>query len=193
VLGLVVEVAGGRPFSEFCVREIFGPLDMSATSFEPWTTGAQAVLYTLATTQGERVVREDRRSPVVWRGARYIANCRYAFPNFPDGLLRTSVRQFARFVRALLRPGAADEMFRAQMPEASRPASWPAAQGLAWYAVEGPRGLIWLHTGADPGVRTVAMCSPRRRIAALLFANTAPAEGLPELAGACLRRAARQP
>lgn len=207
LLGCAVEAVSGQPFSIYCYREIFQPLGMKSTSFGAAVVPLQrqAILYTAAR-EGqtrERVVRDDGGAPLVWNGTSYIRNCLYSFPNLPDGLVRTSVREFSRFVSAvlcggefeghrILRPATLGEMFRKQFPAALQPPSWPAVQGLAWYAVRAPdSSLIWLHTGADPGVRTVVMCYPPRRSAALLFANTAPAEGLSDLAGTCLRQAVR--
>lgn len=207
LLGYVVEAVSGRPFSIYCDHEIFQPLKMQSTSFGSAKVPLerQAIPYTTATKgqPRERVVRDGMDVPIEYHGTSYIANCLYSFPNFPDGLVRTSAREFSRFVNALLCEGGFDghrilmpatpaEMFREQFPDALRPPSWPTVQGLAWYAIQAPNAsLIWLHTGADPGVRTVVMCYPPRRSAVLLFANTAPAEGLSDLAGACLRLAVR--
>jgi CubicO group peptidase (beta-lactamase class C family) len=207
LLGFAVEAVSGRPFSSYCDREIFQPLGMQFSSFGAAKVPSrrQAIPYTTASggQPGERVVSDDYGAPLQWNGTSYIANCLYSFPNVPDGMVRTSVAEFSRFVSAILcggefnghrilQPATLGEMFREQFPKALRPPSWPAVQGLAWYAIRAPdSNLIWLHTGADPGVRTVVMCYPPRRSAVLLFANTAPAEGLDELAGACLREAVR--
>jgi len=205
LLGLAVETVSYQPFADVCAHNIFQPLAMASTSFTAKVpSGRQAIPYTTETGERirDRVVRHNRSPALRSRGNRYVANCLYAFPNFPDGLVRTTVRDFSRFISAVLCGGqfaghrilkalTLEEVFRPQYQQAGRPASWPAAQGLAWYALRGPNAsLIWLHTGADPGVRTVVMCHLPTRCAALLFANTAPAEGLTDLAGTCLRRAA---
>jgi CubicO group peptidase (beta-lactamase class C family) len=207
LLGYVVEAVCGRSFSNYCRREIFQSLGIASTSVGAAEVSSrqQAIPYTIAT-DGQprgRVVRNDNGAATKWNGTLYIANCLYRFPNFPDGLVRTSVRDFSRFISAvlgsgsfeghrILQPGTSARMFEGQFPNALRPSVWPAVQGLAWYAVRLPDSrLIWMHTGADPGVTTVAMCYPPQRSAVLLFANTAPAEGLSDLAGTCLRRAVR--
>jgi len=207
LLGCAVEAVSGQPFSAYCHREIFQPLGMQSTSFgaSNVSSAQQAIPYTIAE-EGrprERVVREGGGAALEWNGTFYIPNCLYSFPTFPDGLVRTTVRDFSRFMSAvlcsgdfeghrILRPGTPEKMFDEQFPNALRPSSWPAVQGLAWYAIRLPdSSLVWLHTGADPGVGTVAICYPPRRSAVLLFANTAPAEGLSDLAGTCLRQAAR--
>jgi len=207
LLGYAVEAVSGVPFRTYCRNKIFRPLGMRYSSFGAVKDPAQraAIPYTIAP-QGkplDRVVQNGTAVPVKWNGASYLPSCLYTFPNYPDGLVRTSAREFSRFVSAIVcegefeghrvvQPATLGEMFREQFPKAFRPPSWPAVQGLAWYAIRAPdSNLIWLHTGADPGIRTVVMCYPSRKSAVLLFANTAPAEGLTDLAGACLRQAVR--
>jgi CubicO group peptidase (beta-lactamase class C family) len=202
LLGYIVEAVSGRPFAEYCDREIFRSLGMRSTSFGPAKVPAerQAVPYTRTRDGKPRDTVVGNGTALEWNGASYIANCLYSFPNSPDGLIRTCVDDFSHFAggvasggRGILRQATLAEMLQNQFPQATRPRSWAPAQGLAWVGIKAPdSGFLWLHTGSDPGVRTVVMFDPSRRNAALLFANTAPADGLSDLAGACLRQAARR-
>jgi CubicO group peptidase (beta-lactamase class C family) len=203
VLGCVVETVSGRAFSDFCDAEIFQPLGMARTSVGPAKVSDNlAVDYTLLAKvgAGERVLPDTRRGPFELKGATYLANCTYNFPTASDGLVRTSVRDFAQFVCAilgtkeLLQRSTRDTMFSEQFPRAEHPSARPVIQGLAWYAVRAPDGsLVWLHTGTDPGVATVAMLHRPTRSAVVMFANSAPADGLSDLAGSCLRAASQPP
>jgi len=205
LLGAVVETVSGSPFAQFCEAEIFRPLGMARTS-----AGAarvppeqQAVDYTLTAKADAagRIMPERGSLPAAAKGQVYIANCAYSFPTAPDGLVRTSAADFARFLASmagggayeghhLLHPASLDEMFREQFAKAQRPAGWPVAQGLAWCAMRAPDGgFVWMHNGADPGVNTLAVLHRPTKSAVALFANSAPAAGLGELAGTCLQLA----
>jgi CubicO group peptidase (beta-lactamase class C family) len=108
----------------------------------------------------------------------YRANCLYNHPNLPDGFLRTSVRQLARYARAYLNGGIADgnrileqstiaEMFRPYLP-----ARTGTAQGLTWVTYDVAGQPAWGHLGSDPGVNTAVRMIPSRGIAAITFTNT---------------------
>jgi Beta-lactamase class C and other penicillin binding proteins len=202
LLGLMVETVSGQAFAAFCEREVFVPLAMRNSAVGTPKRRA-AVDYTLGMPESSGRVMGNGR-PLGVRGRTYSANCAYSFPTAPDGLLYTSANDFARFVAAmlatisnpghsLLRPETLASIFREQFPKAGRPAPFPLMQGLCWYAVSAPDGAqVWMHSGADPGVRTIAMLHRPTSSGVVLFANTAPADGLNEAAGALLRRAARR-
>jgi CubicO group peptidase (beta-lactamase class C family) len=207
LLGLIIETVSGKSFAEFCDAEIFKPLAMTRTGVGEAKDAPteQAVDYTLTVKadRAGRIMPARGALPVNARGQGYIENCAYSFPDAPDGLVRTSVTDFARFVAAIAGGGALmgtrllhtktlDEMFSEQFARAQRPADWPVAQGLAWSASRAPDGgFVWQLSGADPGVGTLAMLHRSSNIAVVLFTNTAPAEGLDELAANCLQLAAQ--
>jgi hypothetical protein len=90
----------------------------------------------------------------------------------------------------VLRPGTVQEMFQPQFSKAVRPQNFPDFQGTAWYAQQVANQPIWQHSGADPGINTLALLHIPSKSAVLFFVNTAPTEHLGDVSGACLRLAA---
>jgi len=117
----------------------------------------------------------------------YAANCLYNHPNFPDGFLRTSVHQLARYQIAYLSSGSIDdqrilseasirEMLTPQMtaPESDNGEN---GRGLVWRSRELSNGeRVWRHTGGDPGINTRFEFHPPSGRGVIVFANTWGAE-----------------
>ena len=111
----------------------------------------------------------------------YAANCLYNHPNFPDGFLRTSVHQLARYQMAYLAGGNLDgkEILSAQSTQrmltkggATEPEE-SEHMGLVWFAVGRPgREDEWEHTGGDPGINTLCRFQPSSQCGVIVFANT---------------------
>jgi len=103
--------------------------------------------------------------------------CLYSFPNYPDGSLRTSVNDLARFLLAYVGGGASDGA-RILAADTVRLMLTPQAatspeQGLCW-ATELRQGLRhWGHNGGDPGVRTTMSFRPSDGVGAIVFVNRA--------------------
>ncbi len=123
------------------------------------------------------VIRDEGAgSPDFVRGG-YRANCAYNHPNYPDGFLRTSVNQLARYVQAVLAGGilgevrilagsTVDELLTTQLEGPDR------AQGLTWYAHRMAGELAWGHGGSDPGVNNDLRVVPGRGVGAIVLTNT---------------------
>jgi len=190
LLGYLIEKVSGASFEEFCARSLFAPLGMSdsAISIKAFVAGVEAVPYTGVRNHhpAERVVTEEPPQPVVLGGQIFFPNCLYSFPTAADGLIRTNVLDFSKFVCMLLTDGALErrnllvpssirETFSAQFEGATSPESWPAIQGLAWEGYRSAElGLLWGHSGGDPGITTRVLMHLPTRSAALTFANTSP-------------------
>ena len=189
LVGYLVERISGEPFTDYSRTHVFRPLEMNETSWylADIDVSRHVVPYTYveggevrSPTWGGRplgVILEGSGSTVP-QGDGHHASCPYNHPNFPDGFLRTSVRQLSWFARAYLNGGVLDgrrileestirEMLQAQVAGASR------TQGLTWYAGPGIRGQeVWGHGGSDPGINTDIRLVPGERIAAIAFINT---------------------
>jgi len=176
LLGYLVEILSGEPFPDYCRSHIFAPLGMTETSWylADIDTARHAVPYTWV---------EDGvpRSPT-WGGEPlgaigphveqdgYLVNCLYNHPNYPDGFLRTSVRQLARYARAYLRGGA--PILKPETVETMWQVHSEKIWGLCWY-VRDVEGLpFWGHGGADPGVNTRIDLNREEGLGAIVFANT---------------------
>jgi CubicO group peptidase (beta-lactamase class C family) len=185
LLARLVEIVSGVSFPDYCSTHIFEPLGMTETSW--FVAGLdptkQAVPYTWRS-EGEL------RGPT-WGGEAqgvigegggvdgFLANCLYNHPNYPDGFLRTSVRQLSRYLLAYLDGGppilkkeTVDEMLRVQSEEI-----W----GLSWYARDLHGRRFWGHGGADPGVNTRIDLNREDGVGAIVFANTFMDSGAAEM------------
>ncbi len=195
LLGYLVERVSGMTFPEYCRRRIFDRLDMPDTAWlvSRIDRSRHAVPYTWFDDGQPRgpqwgglelgVITDDAGAdpPLVAGG--YRANCFYNHPNYPDGFLRTSVRQLARYARAYLGGGVfgarrilaastVREMLTPQLDQADLgQGEW--TQGLTWYATRRFGGeWAWGHSGGDPGVNTDLRLLPGRGVGAVAFTNT---------------------
>jgi len=189
LVGYLVEQISGELFTDYCREHIFQPLGLNETSWylADIDLSRHVVPYTYvegdeirSPTWGGRplgVILEGSGSTVPV-GDGHHASCAYNHPNFPDGFLRTSVRQLSRFARAYLNGGVLDgqrileestirEMFQPQLPGGF------GTQGLTWYTYPDVRGKeVWGHGGSDPGINTGIRLVPDEGIAAIVFINT---------------------
>ena len=188
LLAFLVEVISGVAFAEFCRVNIFEPLGMAQTSWylADVDTSLHATPYTLVEKGEARgpswggnplgVVGEEGSTGQLEDG--FHPNCLYNHPNFPDGFLRTSIRQISRYLQAYLNGGTLNgvtlleeatlrEMWREQLVHESR------VQGLTWYAEKSDQHeLYWGHGGSDPGINTDVRLRFSDATAAVVFTNT---------------------
>ena len=190
LLGHLVERVSGLPFPEYCRRRIFHRLDMPQTSWflaridrdrhavpYTWFDGGEARGPAWGGLPQGVIQDADTSSADLVAGG-YRPNCLYNHPNYPDGFLRTSVRQLARYTRAYLNGGLLGEnriLAETTVREMLTPQRTEEglAQGLTWYATRRFDGeWAWGHSGGDPGVNTDVRMLPSRGVAAIAFANT---------------------
>jgi CubicO group peptidase (beta-lactamase class C family) len=165
--GFVVEEAVGETLPTYTRRHIFDPLGMTDTgwSWSEIAPGARSALF-------------------VAQGGMAVPIQPYELVTYPDGGVRTSVADLARFFAALLDGGAyegarildpewAGEMTRFQFTDANRPANYPAEEGNS--------GLFWRtkfdgtrvgHGGNDPGVAADMLADVSGDIGVVLVTNT---------------------
>lgn len=168
LLGFAVESLVGRPFDRFCKERIFDPLGLADTSF----TVADLDPGKLATPYAREL------GVFVPLGPREHAN-------YPDGSLRSSVLDLARFTLMTMAGGALDgvrvleaatiaEMLRPQAPEIDD------TQGFGWYHDEYAGRDVIGHDGWDPGATSFLYFDPADGAAVLLVANGEWREALAE-------------
>ena len=105
----------------------------------------------------------------------YQPLCLYSFPNYPDGALRTSVNELARFLIVYINQGVcggvrileADTVRLILTPQHATQAS----QGLCWVTSLREGQPYWLHNGSDPGIRTNMSFRPADGVGAIVFTN----------------------
>jgi CubicO group peptidase (beta-lactamase class C family) len=155
--GDLVEKISAANLQAYCKQHIFEPLGMHETSF---------FLRDLDRTHIAMPYETDA-------SGNYQAAGYYGYPDYPDGQLRTSAPQLARFLMAIIGHGefggarilmstTIDEMLRQQ----------PSSQeGLSWeYAVLGGHHLVG-HSGADSGVSTDMYFDPSSGAGIVVLTN----------------------
>ena len=155
--GDLVEKIAGTNLQEFCKAHIFRPLGMNESSF---------------------FLRDLDRSHIAMpygtdAAGQYQAAGYYGYPDYPDGQLRTSANQLARFLMAIAAHGelqgtrilmsaTVDEMLHIQ------PSS---EEGLSWEFVSiGGRPVVG-HSGADEGVSTDMYFDPMTGAGIVVLTN----------------------
>ncbi len=190
LLGLIVEQMSGLTFRDFCRQQIFLRLGMTDTDWflseiDPTRHVVPYTWFDDGVARGPTwgglplgVIRDEGTATASFVDGGYRANCPYNHPNYPDGFLRTSVRQLASYAVAylngglfgnnrILSSGTIAAMLTEQRPLEGR------VQGLTWFGSRRSDGeWTWGHGGSDPGVNTHFEMMMSRGVAAIVFANT---------------------
>ena len=174
LLGYIVEHVSNQSFSDYCDAHVFEPLGMSDTGWhlKDIDVSKHAIPY-------EKVEGSPFRESLTV-GERNAAGlnpyCRYSFANYPDGGLRTHVRDHAKFMSAYLREGdpilkpttVASMLQQHEIPRGSSESGH--IQGLCWSSsARFQDKRLWGHSGGDPGISTVMVLEPQSRIGAVFF------------------------
>jgi CubicO group peptidase (beta-lactamase class C family) len=181
LLGYLVERISLVPFGEYTREHIFEPLGMNETSWYIRDIDAkkQAVPYVYVSeesvdNQDIKLLNETLglyKKQMVKEG--FLPLGLYSFPNIPDGLVRTSVHQLARCLMMyigegnykgtqILQKGTVDTILSDDH----------FGRGLCWYQAQIENvGSVWLHSGGDPGIRTVMMFNETNNIGVIVFTN----------------------
>lgn len=167
-----VERATGTPFPTSTRDGIFRPLGMSGTGW---------FLSEIDRSRHSRLYDASSGTPVEIP--------LYGLATYPDGGLRTSVSDLARFFLALLGDGSFDGA------RVLSPASVAELRRFHYTAGNRPEnvrleeknsGIFWStkldvtlvgHGGSDPGVQAEMLAEPSLRVGVILLSNTTPADG----------------
>ncbi len=186
LLGYLVESISSQPFGEYTKKNIFDPLGMSETSWyiKDIDTKKQAVPYyhVSARDAGDPELRAVNAKlglhgdKPVEEG--FLPLGLYSFPNISDGLVRTSVRQFGRFLAMYLNDGdyQGKRILRKTTVDTMLSAGH-FGRGLCWDTSElGDGDTYWVHGGGDPGIRTMIAFNRENRTGLVLFTNISSGE-----------------
>jgi CubicO group peptidase (beta-lactamase class C family) len=158
--GFVVEAATGIPFDDYCDRHIFAPLSMDNTGWHLADFDPAVVAM-----------------PYDYEDGRHSAVEHYGYPDYPDGQLRSSVADLARFLATVsnqgqldgavvLSPQRTEEMLSVQFPAVD------ATQFVFWYESVFAGRTIVGHEGSDKGVAARMVLSPESGIGVIIMLNT---------------------
>jgi len=164
--GFVVESITGKKLNRYSKEAIFGPLKMNDTG---WFLSEIDL-------KNHSTLYEQREDSTV-------AIELYGLATYPDGGVRTSVNDLAKFLTCIGNDGEYDGariLKRETVAEMMKPQfskTWlPDSTDLK----ENNRGIFWFisgngrqgHSGGDPGVATAMHYDPSRKIGVIFFMNT---------------------
>ncbi len=119
------------------------------------------------------------------KGAELTKQDWYEGITYPDGGVRTTVEELAKFFiallndgmyenRRLLRKSTTDELIRFQYTDSNRPVNVPSTKklnsGIYWSTKM--NGAAMGHNGSDPGVRTFMLSDLNKEVGVIIFFNT---------------------
>ncbi len=177
LLGYLVERIAKIPFSEYCRANIFAPLDMKHTSWylKDLDLARHALPYTyLPPGKSRRVLLEGGETLKKMEEGGFYPNCLYSFFNYPDGLIRTSVFQLARFLSAYINKGIyKGARILKQTTVETMLSRDHFERGLCWSErLWSDDENMWGHGGGDPGISTTMQFLSQSGIGVIVFANT---------------------
>jgi CubicO group peptidase (beta-lactamase class C family) len=172
LLGLIVEQASGKSFSHYIKEEVFQPLKMNNS------------YWFLKDILHQNIARPHKLPENKNDSTKVLKH--YGFPDFPDGQLRTTTKDYLKFVELILNKGRInDEQYiDEKIIELFHTVQYPKThkhQAVAWNYNEFENFLYYIlmkrlpsHTGGDPRVATVVSYDPKNKIAAVVFMNSPP-------------------
>jgi len=156
LLGYLVERISGIPFNEYCRQHILVLLGMMESG---WFI--------------HEIDSSKHITPYEFKEDQNQSLELYSFPNYPDGLLRTSVHELSFFLMAIMNGGKyknARILEKSTVKKMLQPAvEMDEDQGLCWHRIR--YESLWGHSGGDPGVATFMYFNPRTRTGIITFQN----------------------
>jgi CubicO group peptidase (beta-lactamase class C family) len=168
LLALVAQAASSQPFAQCSAAMVLRSTGMNSTGWFAAGVDRRRLATPYANDDdlsgiGARLIKSPSVGPTGWH-----ALYQYGFPTFPDGLLRTTLSDLARFASSilasaarphagLLAPSTMSEVFADIVVPADGTDADQATtgQGLAWrHLASRRRSAVWGHRGRDPGIRS---------------------------------------
>lgn len=162
LIAVLVEQISGMDFSTYCHQQIFEPLGMEHTF---WHLSE---------------VDKPIAVPYDYVGGSYTAYDHYTNTDYPNGGLRSNVRDMHRFIQALINAGSyngyqlleastVSSMLQPQIPEID------SEVGLHFFRMNADHEL-WGHDGGEQGVATIMAWNQSDNIGAIILANQGEAD-----------------
>jgi CubicO group peptidase (beta-lactamase class C family) len=160
LLGHQVEAATGADFSAWTDRAIFAPLGMHQT--------------------GWHLADFDRTTlaePMSWRDGQYVPQGHVTYADYPNGGLRSSVRDMGCFLAMASRGGSlygVEVLEKDDLVDMMRPAfpNLDRDQALGWYYEDMGEDELWIgHSGGESGVASDLFMRQDGSLGIVLVAN----------------------
>ena len=183
LLGLIVEKVSDKPFNQYTREQIFKPLGMNNTGWhlneiDPTNHIRPYGFITERNRNGYLKRKKLFPTEDSFEVGTLVEGCLYSFPNYPDGLVRTSVKELSLFMSAIMNEGElnGNRILQSETVKKmlSSQLSKEGSQGLSFYTETVNDSLkLWGHNGIDPGVRTTMYFNPENRTGVITFQNNA--------------------
>jgi len=192
LLGYLVERISGVTFNDYTKTHIFEPLAMNESGWLineiklenhsiPYTYIPEAFkpdesesLDSLHARYPTRILRTWRDKDSLFKKGSFRPHCFYSFPNYPDGLVRTSLNQHVHYLTAYMNNGEyngkrilKEETVKLMLSDQH------FDRGLCWNSYDfDEKGKLWGHGGSDPGVNTLMLFREIDKVGVIVFTNT---------------------
>lgn len=178
LLGLIIENVSQLSFRAYMAKEIFKPLEMNESYWFLKDIPHDNIAHPHDIPGKDNDFTEPKALP------------HYGYPDYPDGQLRMTASDYARFIKVIVNEGEVDgkqfvkkeiiqEFLRIQYPEIFK------HQAIAWNYNEYDNWIYYLlmprlpsHSGIDPGVATAVSFDPKTKAGVVLFTNSIPTKFL---------------
>ena len=156
LIGVLIEEISGMSFTDYTRQHIFTPLGMNKSSWRlDEITGTIAQPYNVE--DGEFIKIEH-----------------YTMPDYPNGGLRTTPREFSNFLNAIMNGGSYNG-YQLLKPETAKTMYTPQTSldptmGFHMSLEEESLGL-WGHNGGEEGTSTDVVFDPVTKIGVIVFTN----------------------
>jgi CubicO group peptidase (beta-lactamase class C family) len=171
LLGYLIEEVSQMPFNEYCKKNIFTPLHMNNTGWYLSEVNLENHIVPYKYLFDKHLIK-GFNSQSKKENNKNIPLCFYSFPNYPDGLLKTSVHDLSNFLIAIMNNNKFNDsqiLKESTIKEMLTRQESNDYQGLCWgtWAMKS----LWGHSGGDPGIRTHMHFDPDAKIGVITFRN----------------------
>lgn len=162
--GYLVEAISGVDFDTYCQNNIFQPLCMNASAWK---------LHGLDTT--------TIAQPYTYENGAYEAIGHYTFTDYPNGGLRTTTRDLARFMVAYQQGGQfnGQRILKASTIQLMHTEAFVDQEngvGLHWFTYNRGGSNLWGHDGGEQGTTTMMGFNKSTDIGIIILCNATDAE-----------------
>ncbi len=158
--GYTLELKTGLSLADYAQFNLFGPMGMSNTSWK------------LSDFDASRIAQPHLRSDT----GQPIPLPQYNLSTWPDGGLRSSVRDLAVYLRMMINQGKHNNTRiihsdSAALMQATLSGDHNDGHGIFWYTVTSHGRTLKGHSGSDPGVFSMMFYDPEKSLGLVLLAN----------------------
>lgn len=174
LLGYAVEEISGLSFSEYMNQEIFEPLEMMNS------------YWFLSNIPHQNIARPHQLPDEEDKDITPKMLPHYGYPDFPDGQLRTTTKDYLKFIKLIVDGGRinGNQFISEDLIKQYHTIQYPLVhqyQAISFNYNEFEDWMYYLfmrrlpsHTGGDPGVASVVSFDPEQKTAAVVFVNSPP-------------------